>query len=177
MSRFRQLKALIMAAESIAIAEGLSEGQLELLLTAALLHDTGFLKKREDHETESCKIAQLLLPGFNYAPDEIALICGMIKATQIPQSPITHLQQILCDADLDYLGRDDFFILSNRLFLELCKGGLVKNEQEWNNIQANFMEAHRYHTKTSQRLKSDKKQAHLTFIKSKISNSILNENQ
>ena len=34
------------------------------------------------------------------------------EATKIPQTPLTKLEEIICDADLDYLGREDFFEIS-----------------------------------------------------------------
>lgn len=103
------------AVERITKTEGISTYETKLLLTAALFHDSGFVKIRNGHEEESCRIARQHLPDFNYQPTEIELVCGMIMATRIPQSPKTVLEEILCDADLDYLGRDDFFTLSRRL--------------------------------------------------------------
>jgi uncharacterized protein len=156
------------AAENIADQEGIAENDKELLLTAALFHDTGFLKAREGHETESCNIARYYLPAYNYKPDEIERICDMIMATKLPQSPRNHLEEILCDADLDYLGRDDFSIFSNKLFSELNTEGLIKEENEWNRQQSAFMEGHHYFTKTSLKLRHGKKDDHVKLIKSKL---------
>ena len=165
--------------QAVALAgdrEGIDEENKRLLLTAALFHDTGFLIGREEHENVSCNIAIQYLPGFGYQPEEIEAICNMIMATRIPQSPQNHLEEILCDADLDYLGRDDFFILSNRLFTELQAEDIVKDEEEWNMQQADFMGSHRYFTETSINLHQAKKEQYIELIKSKISNKIFNEN-
>ncbi|HTE00878.1 MAG TPA: HD domain-containing protein [Mucilaginibacter sp.] len=156
------------AAERIAKEEGISKYEQKLLLTAALFHDSGFIKMREGHEAESCKIAHRYLPAYNYRPDEIELICGMIMATRIPQSPQTRLEEILCDADLDYLGRADFFILSCRLFAELQAEGIIKDEEEWDRQQETFMEGHRYQTATSIKLRQPKKAEYIKLVKSKI---------
>jgi len=168
---------VLQAATTIADKEDMDDDNRRLLLTAALFHDTGFLIGREEHEVSSCKIARQILPVFDYQPEEIQIICGMIMATRIPQSPQHHLEEILCDADLDYLGRDDFFILSDRLFTELHTEGLVKDELEWNRQQADFMEHHRYFTQTSMKLHQGKKEHYIKMIKSKISTGIFNENQ
>jgi uncharacterized protein len=156
--------------------EGIDEKNRRLLLTAALFHDAGFLVGREEHENASCNIAIQYLPGFGYQPAEIEAICNMIMATRIPQSPQNHLEEILCDADLDYLGRDDFFMLSSRLFTELQAENIVKDEEEWNMQQADFMGGHRYFTETSINLREVKKEQYVKLIKSKISNKIFNEN-
>jgi len=159
---------VLQAAKSIANHEGVTENDKRLLLTAALFHDSGFLKGRREHEEESCTIAGRYLPGYNYQKEEIELICGMIRATRVPQSPQNHLEKILCDADLDYLGRDDFFTLSGKLFLELKAEGLISNEDEWNREQADFMKNHHYYTATSISLRNGKKEKYIELIKSKI---------
>jgi uncharacterized protein len=155
------------AAERIAKREGVSSHEKKLLLTAALFHDSGFMKGREGHEAESCKIVRHYLPAYSYQSVEIELICGMIMATRIPQSPHSHLEKILCDADLDYLGRDDFFLLSDRLFAELKVEGLISDKAAWNRAQADFMENHQYHTETSVKLRQPKKEQYIKLVKLK----------
>jgi uncharacterized protein len=164
------------AADFFAASENVGETEKELLLTAALFHDTGFVKIREEHEEESCIIACDYLPSYGYTPGEIEVICGLIKATRVPQSPKTELAEILCDADLDYLGRDDFFALSDRLFTELQSEGLLKNLNEWNRQQAEFMGNHRYFTQTAVSLRQLIKAEHIDLIRLKITSQILDEN-
>jgi uncharacterized protein len=156
------------AAERIAKEKGISNHETKLLLTAALFHDSGFINTRDGHEAESCRIASQYLLQFGYQPIEIELICDMIMATRIPQSPRTYLEEILGDADLDYLGRDDFFELSNRLFVELKSEGLISDEEEWNRQQVQFMTDHRYHTTASVKLRQPKKEEYIKFVQSKI---------
>lgn len=75
-----------------------------LVKTAALFHDSGFTVSNVNHEETGCQIARDNLPNYNYSAQDIEKICGMIMATKIPQTPKTHLEEILSDADLDYLG-------------------------------------------------------------------------
>jgi uncharacterized protein len=168
---------VMQAAESIADKEGIDEDGKRLLHTAALLHDIGFLFGRDGHEAASCIIAREYLPVYQYEPEEVETICSLIMATRVPQSPQNKLEEILCDADLDYLGRDDFFILGQRLFNELQAEGIVKNEDGWNRQQADFMEEHKYFTNTSIMLRQGRREQHIKIIKSKISNQAINENQ
>jgi len=163
------IKDVYNSAERIAIEEGISGEELTLLLTAVLFHDSGFLVQQKDHEIISCEIAREFLPGFEYTDDEIQQISGMIMATKVPQKPKSHLEEIICDADLDYLGRDDFFTIGNRLFSELRVYGMIQSELEWNQLQVRFLESHHYFTKTAIRLRNDSKNAHLQSIKSLIS--------
>ncbi len=166
---------VMQAVENIAIEENINDYDKRLLLTAALFHDNGFFVKRDGHEAISCNIAREYLPVYNYEPEEIEIICGMIMATKIPQSPQNHLEEIICDADLDYLGREDFFMLSEKLFIELRAEDIVKDEEEWNRQQADFIGEHHYFTETSRKLRQAKMEEYTKEIKSKISNEISNK--
>jgi len=156
------------AAGHLGALEGVAGESMTLLLTAALYHDTGFLRGPRDHEQVSCEIAREQLPVFGYTEPQIEQICGMIMATRIPQAPNNHLEQILCDADLDYLGRDDFYQIGNRLFEELSMYGIIHDEQEWNKLQIRFLESHRYFTPSAIKLRKEKKEQHLADIRSTL---------
>lgn len=92
----------------------------------------------------------------------------MIMATRLPHSPSSKLEKVLCDADLDYLGRDDFYEVGGRLFQEMKKHGIVETEREWNLVQKTFLESHRYHTAFSQSHREPKKQERLQEIVSSL---------
>ncbi|MGK6351168.1 HD domain-containing protein [Parapedobacter sp. DT-150] len=145
------------AAQHLAQAEGISGRPLELLLTAALFHDAGFLITAKGHEVSSCTIAQEALPAFGYTEADIELICRLIMATEVPQRPQEHLEEVLCDADLDYLGRGDFFVRSELLYNEMQRLGTVRSRAEYDGIQLAFLENHRYFTATAKRLRDRQK--------------------
>jgi uncharacterized protein len=162
------IKDVYSAAENLAEMEHVTGDDLILLLTAVLFHDSGFLISQKEHERLSCEIVTTHLPQFGYSSEQIARICGMIMATQIPQTPHNKLEQIICDADLDYLGRDDFFTIGNKLFDELVMYGIIDNENEWNKLQVRFLEKHHYFTNSAKELRQDKKAENLAIVKSKI---------
>jgi uncharacterized protein len=152
------------AAQMIGQGEHITDHEMKLLLTAAWFHDSGFLETSKGHEVISCRIAQEALPGFGYNADEIEKICGMIMATRLPQSPKNHLEQILADADLDYLGRDDFFTIGNRIYKEWAIG----DRKEWDAIQLKFLCGHHYFTKTALNLRDVKKKQNLAQVRSQL---------
>jgi predicted metal-dependent HD superfamily phosphohydrolase len=139
-----------------------------LLKTAALFHDSGFIVKSQGHEEISCGFAKQYLPGFGYTDGQIERICGMIMATKIPQTPYNKLEEIMADADLDYLGRDDFFDISARLYKELLAAAIVSSEQEWDRVQDGFFNRHHYFTPEAKQWRQAGKEAHHQIIKSKI---------
>ncbi|MDB5133040.1 MAG: hypothetical protein JWR02_2789 [Mucilaginibacter sp.] len=157
-----------MVAIELAEREKIANDEKELLFTAACFHDTGFLERTIGHEEVSCRLAHEILPDFDYRPNEIDRVCSIITATKMPQQPKNHTEEILSDADLDYLGRDDFQFISDKLFSELSLLGVVSSYREWNQIQAAFMENHRYFTKTARALREVKKDENLKQIKAKL---------
>ncbi|MEO6490538.1 MAG: HD domain-containing protein [Ferruginibacter sp.] len=152
-------------AERISISENvLNEDDIYLLKIACLYHDSGFLYTYSDHEEMGCKIVKSQLPEIAASTEQLEMIFGLINATKIPQQPLTKLQEIICDADLDYLGRDDFFAISHELYKELKTKNIVSNEHDWNIIQVKFFKQHKYFTKSNKELREQKKQMHLRMI-------------
>ncbi|MCR5862028.1 HD domain-containing protein [Flavobacterium sp. J372] len=154
--------------EEIAEKEGLGRKMLGLLLIAAVYHDAGYLYQRTGHEARSCEIAMDILPQYGYNDEDVKQVCRIIMATKLPQSPTSLAEQIICDADLDYLGRDDFFETGEGLYLEMLHAKVINNRDEWDKIQIQFLEQHHYFTATSQQLRNAKKQENLNQLKAKI---------
>jgi predicted metal-dependent HD superfamily phosphohydrolase len=152
------------AAARIADYENISADDKEFVLVAALFHDAGFIVNRDDHEMHSCNIAKELLPSYDYTLEEIALVCDIIMATKMPVSPQNKLEEIICDADLDYLGRDDFKEIGELLFRELKEGGALHERDEWNQMQIRFLSNHRYFTSFGKVNREDKKQENLKAL-------------
>jgi hypothetical protein len=74
----------------------------------------------------------------------------------------------LCDADLDYLGREDFYEIGGRLLEELKTQGVVETEREWNLVQKTFLESHRFHTQYSKANRETFKKERLQEIGAKL---------
>jgi TolB-like protein/HD superfamily phosphodiesterase/Tfp pilus assembly protein PilF len=162
------IRDVVEASMRIAVEEKIEESDRMLLRTAALFHDSGFTISSRNHEEHGCTIARESLPRFGYSNEQIETICGMIRATKIPQSPSTLLERIVCDADLDYLGREDFYEVGKRLYAEMKERGMVETDREWNLIQKTFLENHRYHTDFSRKTREPKKQEYLQEIYSRL---------
>jgi len=147
--------------------ENCSENELELLHTAALWHDTGYINTYKGHEAASCTLARQYLPGYGYSHDDIEKICGMIMATKIPQSPKNNLEEILADADLEYLGTDKATVLANQLFNELKTLNPLLTEKAWNKTEIDFLTAHLFFTVYCKENKEQSKQAYLKSLVNK----------
>ena len=168
-SHMRDVKVQAMR---IATSEGITNQEdLDLLETAAIYHDCGFLSTYTNHEEKGCEIAREVLPDFDYTPAQIKVIEGLIMATKVPQNPKSKLEEIICDADLDYLGRDDFFTIGDYLYEELLHIGVIKDEISWNLLQIKFLTAHHYFTQTNIKDREPLKSANLKKVIKRIENT------
>ena len=150
--------------ELIGWGEGVSDEEILLLKTAALFHDAGHIIAYDNHEYHGTIMAQEYLPKYNYTPEQISHICELIMATKLPPKPKNLLEKIMCDSDLDYLGRSDFIPVSNTLYKELKEQKKIGSLNDWNKIQLNFISEHQYFTKTAQSLREVNKQKQIERI-------------
>jgi predicted metal-dependent HD superfamily phosphohydrolase len=158
------------AAERLAELAGLSEEERLLLHTAALYHDIGYIEAYDQNEAIAARIAQETLPRFGYQPGQIGIIAQAILATRFPQSPKTYLESLLCDADLDTLGRDDYFDTGRDLWQELKERGRELSRREWHERQIKLLSEHRYFTEVAQKLRSEGQQRNLEELRRRLAN-------
>jgi adenylate cyclase len=150
--------------ELIGWGERVSDEEILLLKTAALFHDAGHTIAYDNHEYHGTVLARDFLPKFNYTQAQIDRICELIMATKLPPKPKNLLEKIMCDSDLDYLGRADFIPVSNMLYQELKEQNKIGTLNDWNKLQLKFISGHQYFTKTAQSLREVNKQKQIERI-------------
>jgi uncharacterized protein len=149
----------------LAEMEEISATDMVLLKTACLFHDSGMLVTYRGHEEASIEICRETLPHFNYNEEETEAVCRMILSTKLPQYATLLPDKILCDADLDYLGRRDFFLISHRLKYEWDVLDIQPTTlQQWYKIQRDFLSAHHYFTQSAIMLRQDYKMENLKQV-------------
>ncbi len=151
--------------ELIGRAEGISEEDMLLIRTAALLHDTGFTKEYKNHEMASCDIAREVLPKFSYTDQQIEKICSLIMATKPDITPETLLEKIIIDANMSYYGRIDFIPALQNLCRELQAQNMVDAEKSWYEKQITAVSEHEFYTKTARLLRDIDKEKQIQGIK------------
>jgi class 3 adenylate cyclase len=150
--------------ELIGWAEGCTDEEILLLKTAGLFHDAGHTIAYDNHEDLGCGLAREFLPQYGYSKEQIDKICEIIMATKLPPRPKNLLESIICDSDLDYLGRSDMIPVSNTLFKELEEQNKIKSFNQWNKLQVKFISGHQYFTKTARNLREVNKQKQIERI-------------
>ena len=144
--------------------EGCNANEIDALKTGALWHDVGYINTYLRHEEEGCVLARQYMPGYGYSDTEIASLCGMIMATKMPQSPKNKLEEIIADADLEYLGTPAAAVRAERLFHELQHQSPSLSRSQWEKTQIGFLDKHRYFTPYCKATKEPLKQAYLRSL-------------
>jgi len=164
-------KGVVAAANRIAISENVSEHDRELLIAAAYFHDTGYIREYEKNEPIAARMAGRILRLIGYKPNEIVKIQKMILSTDLEHEPKTQLEKILCDADLDHVGREDFFKLDGKLREGWRTRGIdVSDEAKWYKGTLEFIKKHQYYTESQKKLREKGKQKNTKKLLKKLEN-------
>ena len=165
------VRGVVAVANKLAISEDISEHDRELLIAAAYFHDTGYIREYEKNEPIAARMAGRILKLIGYKPDEIKKIQKMILATDLGRKPKTHVEKILCDADLDNLGREDFFKLDGKLREGRRIRGLdVSDDEKWYKGTLGIMNNHQYYTESQKKLREKGKQKNIKALLNKLEN-------
>lgn len=149
----------------LAVKSGLGQESTNLVRVASAFHDLGISIRYTGHEQISAEIANQVLPAYGFSPEQVSNVIGMIMATRLPQTPYNLLEQIIADADLDVLGRTDFWRRNTLLRKEREIYCCSANDSVWYSQQSNFLENHHYFTLAAKILRDDGKRGNIEIMK------------
>lgn len=154
------------AALRLADMEGVRDAEsLACLELACWMHDSGFIESHHRHEKRACELVDEWLPQFEVDEKQRRLIKELILTTELHSPATTLLEQIMQDADLDYLGRPDYFSRAEGLRGELEHRGQRFSEPDWIEFQIHFLSTHQFKTASARRLRQAGKLAHLETLR------------
>lgn len=139
---------------------------------AGLLHDKIIVPGRKDNEERTEEFSREYLPTIGYSPDEIEIISPLILATKVPTNPRNFLEEIICDADVDNFGREDFFEKGELVREELEIAGKVFKDDEWDFNLFNLLERHTYFTWMARQERYKSLERNRKILRKKIDNYI-----
>ena len=139
-------KRVVKSAIKIGASYDLSDDQWKVLLTACLLHDFGFIKSHINHEETGADIAESILTEYGYNQEQIKSVKSLILVTKAIAIPNNNLESIIRDSDLEYLGSNNFEIISEKLKEEWVACNVVSSEEEFYKLQLDFLINHQFHT-------------------------------
>ena len=155
----------------------LSEDDRIVLMLAAWFHDTGYSTgNAEGHEQVSTELATQFLKARNADDALVQRVGSCIEATRMPQSPVSLIEKILCDADLSHLASDDY----------KARNQLLKQEREnllghkidkklWKKNNVKFLMNHNYYTEYGEEMLKAKKMENLAIFEKKNNNKVAGE--
>jgi predicted metal-dependent HD superfamily phosphohydrolase len=162
----RHTKDVVNIVNDIAVNSGIDAEEKELLLIAAWFHDTGYPEDIPYHEERSSEIAEEYLNKINYPADKTAIIKNLILSTKMPQNPKTRLEEIICDADIAYIGKDDFISRIKLLRKEWAQTiNKTYNDSNWLKKNINFIESNSFHTDYAKSKFGDMRKKNLSLLK------------
>ena len=155
---------VVPAAERLAASEDLASQERLQIVAAAILHDTGFVHRADNHERASATIAREVLPSFGFDNGHVQAIVRLILATRVGHIPESTAEAVIMDADLDVLGRDDFWSKNLLLRRELLESGVRYDEVAWWRGQLRFLARHRYRTDSAKRARGPGKRDNMRKV-------------
>lgn len=160
---------VVAAAAEIAIGEGVSQEDQDILAVAAWFHDVGYTEAYTGHEEVGAQMARTFLAGHGYPERNIAAVERCILATKYPSHPQTMLESVLCDADLSHTGRKGYMDSADRLRAEwgvhLQK---TYTEFEWLKNNLEFLTGHRFYTRYARNQFEERKKANVEKVQKRI---------
>lgn len=141
----------------------LSDEDFFIVITAVWFHDLGYFSEhRNNHEQDSAGKAESYLKSIGVDEAVIEKIRRCILSTKVPQTPVTLLEKIVCDADLFHVGTSDFSD-RNKLMRKECEEIEQRDisKEEWRKGSISFLESHHFHTDYCRLLLNKKKQENL----------------
>jgi class 3 adenylate cyclase len=151
--------------ELLGRAEQISDEEMLLTRTAALLHDMGYLMSYAAHEKASCDFALEILPKYKYSEEQIREICKLILANIDPFHPKNKREMIMIDANYNYLSRVDFKEVALRIWREVKEFNDEITFDEWKDEMISLLEQFEFHTSTAKKLRDVRKEEQIRIIR------------
>ena len=150
--------------------DSLTAREIELIRVASLSHDIGHIESMHDHEILGCNFIIRTMPNFGYTEADISLVTSLILVTKFPHKPKTLLENIICDADLSYIGTDKYSCQAEKLKKELVElhNYIFEDEKKWIEFQVNFLEKHVFFTKYAREKYNPTKEKIIENLKNKL---------
>lgn len=140
-------KEVVEAIDEMTAAMNILDDDKEILMIAGWFHDVGYFETDKGHEEVSAAHAEIFLKENHYPSEKIAIVKKCILATKVPTNPQNILEEIICDADLHHLGKNDIEEKSELFRQELeIKNICHPTDIEWIENNIKFLNEHSFYT-------------------------------
>ena len=158
-------KGVVDATLEIGRGSGLNEEELEIVQLAGWFHDIGYAQDSSKHEAIGAHLASAFLQERNFPAAKITQVIRCIEATRMPQQPESKLEEVICDADMVHLAREDFLDKTKSLRDELENEFEEQiSDKKWLKQTLRFLKNHRYFTGYAQKKYENAKASNLKLV-------------
>ena len=119
--------------------------EAQILRLGVLMRDLGELTLVENGE-DGIELVKKIMADAGYSFVQTKVVADLVKSTRQPHRPTNLLERIICDVDMEFLGREDHEEASEMFFQELLKNSMVSSREEWDQWQQEMLDNHKYHT-------------------------------
>lgn len=158
----------VKACKSIAKAYNLSSRDFEILMLAAIFHDTGYIETYQGHEEAGVRIFNEFITD-DYPLEDKKKVEDLILSTKPGTIPDGTLQEILHDADYINIGKKQFVQRAELLRIEWERLlNKTYTDLEWAEIQLNFLISTGFITEEAIIKLEDQREANIRLQREKI---------
>lgn len=141
----------------------------DLFRIAALTHDICYVDTYKGHEERGVEIVTGIMLEEGYNKKDIAYVKKLILATKPEKRVRTLEEKIMKDADLDYLGRADFYKVAKSLYDEWVANGIIINDFNlFEKQELHFLINHKYLTDYARDKRGPGKKKRIAELKKKL---------
>jgi predicted metal-dependent HD superfamily phosphohydrolase len=144
----KHTRRVVKSTKEIINSLDLKPEDIQALILAAWLHDTGYTKGSDGHEEQSCAIASNFLETQGVGKDIIQNVQDIILATKRYHEPQNIKEEIIRDADASHFAKKSYTETCEFLREELSLLGIANySQKEW--LKANLTmlsKEHKYNT-------------------------------
>jgi len=163
--------------DTLSIQSDLRENEKMLLHLAALFIDSGYCEDSHNSAAAAAMLARNYLSGKGLDDASIKAITESIEAIGYPQQPVSLIAQYLCDADMYYLGSNNYSLNTELLRKEISLVDKVNySDKDWIRKQLQVLEDHTYFTAEARKLFKKRKKNNILLLQNQL-NRIQTQNE
>lgn len=169
---FNHTLRVVNNAKTINKAEEVPDEEAEMVVLAALFHDTGYIEGPYGHEERSAEIAKAFLAENNYPIEKAERVGELIMMTRLTSEPVSKLDMVVRDADCAHFADKNFTALSELLREEWrLTEGKAFTDLEWaKGNRKMLMQEHRFYTDYGKKELQPLKEENIAKLQETINN-------
>ena len=151
----------------------LPTSEIDALLTAGVFHDFGYLDSYLDNEALALPYMSMFCKKAGIEETVVLRAHELILETRYPYHPVSEAGKLLCDADIEYIGRSFEYFISraDNLRYELANAeNLHFSDRQWFEAEVDFLQKNSFFSPVFRELRNAGRVSNLSQLKLKLQN-------